>query len=171
MSSINTQPSLPVVSAIIERVHNGVTQVLVQTRWKPERDPVYSGTLEIPAGVVDEYENIYEALRREVLEETGLVIKKITPDTKTSIHTTNKEDASFAFMPFCCHQQLKNGRPWIGFVFLCEVEDAEPVAQKEEVKDIHWIDKEELKKIFKETPDQIFTLQLGVLDYYFAHTS
>lgn len=164
---MQTKPSLPVVSAIIERQHNGKTQILVQTRWKPERDPVYSGTLEIAAGVMDEYENVYDSLRREVLEETGLTIKKIKPDNQTKIYSTDKDDASFGLMPFCCHQQLKNGRPWIGFAFLCEVEDAEPKPQQEEVKDIRWMDKEELKNIFETTPEKIFTLQLGVLDYYF----
>ena len=164
---MQTKTNIPVVSAIIERQHEGKTQILVQTRWKPDRDPVYSGTLEVAAGVMDEYENVYDALKREVLEETGLHIIKIKPDNKTKIYTTGKDDASFGFMPFCCHQQLKNGRPWIGFAFICEVEDAEPKPQAEEVKDIRWIDKEELRKIFETTPEQIFTLQLGVLDYYF----
>ena len=159
--------NLPVVSALIERVHDGKTQILVQTRWKPERDPVYSGTLEIAAGVIDEYENVYDALRREVLEETGLKITKIWPDSKTKTYTTDRDDGSFGFAPFCCYQQIKNGRPWIGFAFLCEVEDKEPTAQAEEVKDIRWMDKEELREIFQKHPEQIFTLQLGVLDYYF----
>lgn len=162
--------NIPVVSAIIERIHHGVTQVLVQTRWKPERDPLYSGTLEIPAGWIDEYENIYDALKREVFEETGLVIKKIKSDKQTKIRGTTRSDASFAFIPFCCQQQLKGGKPWIGFVFLCEVKDDDPVAQKDEVKDIRWINKDDLYKIFKEKPDSIFTLQLGVLDYYFQNT-
>ncbi len=162
--------NIPIVSAIIERQHNGKTQVLVQTRWKPDRDPVYSGTLEIPAGWIDEYENVYDALKREVLEETGLVITKIKPNLQTPTHSTNKNDASFAFMPFCCQQQLQGGKPYIGFVFLCEVEDGEPTAQESEVKNIRWLDKDELKKIFIEQPNSIFTLQLGVLDYYFLNT-
>lgn len=168
--ALNTKTNIPVVSAIIERNHNGKTEVLVQTRWKPERDPVYSGTLEIPAGWIDEYENVYDALKREILEETGLVVTKIKPDVKTSEHKTEKDDSSFAFVPFCCQQQLKGGKPWIGFVFLCKVEDSEPKAQVDEVKDVRWIEKDELRKIFTETPEEIFTLQLGVLDYYFANT-
>jgi hypothetical protein len=64
--------NLPIVSAIIEREHNGEKEILVQTRWKPERDPLYSGTLEIPAGGMHVYENVYDAVKREVLEETGL---------------------------------------------------------------------------------------------------
>lgn len=164
-----TETNIPVVSAIIERVRDGKTEILVQTRWKPERDPIYSGTLEIPAGWIDVYENVYDALKREILEETGLVVTKIKPDIQTQKHSTEKNDQSFAFKPFCCQQQLKGGRPWIGFVFLCEVEDAEPMVQEEEVRDIRWMGKDKLREIFTKTPEQIFTLQLGVLDYYFSH--
>ena len=164
-----TETNIPVVSAIVERVRNGETEVLIQTRWKPERDPEYSGTLEIPAGWTDKYENVYDTLKREILEETGLVVTRIKPDIKTRVHSP-RNDGSFAFVPFCCQQQLKGGKPWVGFVFLCEVEDKEPVAQAEEVKDIRWMKKSELEKIFKETPEKIFTLQLGTLDYYFNYS-
>jgi len=27
----------------------------------------------------------------------------------------------------------------VGFVFLCQVEDAEPVPQHDEVRDVHWM--------------------------------
>ncbi len=50
--------NVPVVSALIEREHEGEKQLLIQTRWKPERDPAYSGTLEIPAGWMKVYENV-----------------------------------------------------------------------------------------------------------------
>lgn len=159
-------PCIPVVSAIIERQHGGETEVLVQTRWKPDRDAEYSGTLEIPAGWIDEYENVYEALKREILEETGLKVTAIKPDIKTKIHSP-KEDGAFAFIPFCCQQQVKGGKPWIGFVFLCQVEDKEPIAQESEVKGIRWMKKSELKELFQTKPESVFTLQLGVLDYYF----
>ncbi|MCI0597530.1 NUDIX hydrolase, partial [Candidatus Parcubacteria bacterium] len=102
---------------------------------------------------------------REVLEETGLKVIKITPDIKTKVHSP-RDDGAFAFVPFCAQQQIKGGKPWVGFVFLCEVEDTEPVAQKEETKDIRWITISELRDIFEKTPEQIFTLQLGVIDFY-----
>lgn len=159
-------PNIPVVSAIIEREKDGETEVLIQTRWKPERDPQYSGTFEIPAGWIDKYENVYDALKREVLEETGLKVIKITPDIKTKVHSP-KDDGAFAFVPFCAQQQLRGGKPWVGFVFLCEVEDTEPVAQADEAKDVHWVKKSELKRMFEQTPEKFFTLQLGVLDFYF----
>ncbi len=157
---------IPVVSAIIERFHNGEIEILVQTRWKPKNDQKYSGTLEIPAGWIDKYENIYDALRREVLEETGLKVLKIKPNIKTKTYSP-KSDGSFAFVPFCCQQQIKGGKPWIGFVFICEADDKDPVPQISEVKNIKWMKKSDLKKLFEKEPEKIFTLQLGVLDYYF----
>lgn len=160
--------SRPVVSVIIEKFKNGKKQVLTMTRWKPDRDPVYSGTLEIPAGYIDVFENVYDAVKREVFEETGLTVIKFTPDIKTKIHSP-RDDGAFAFVPFCCQQQIKNGRPWVGFVFLCKVEDIEPVPQEGETKDIKWMDYDILKSIFENHPEKIFTLQLGVLDFYFNY--
>lgn len=159
---------IPVVSAIVERVKDGKKEILVQTRWQPEIDPKYSGTIEIPAGWIDRYENVYEAVKREVFEETGLRVKKIIPEVKTKEYSP-RDDSNFAFVPFCCQQQLKGGKPWVGFVFLCEAEDGELRHQEEETKDVRWIEVKELKKIFENTPKKIFTLQLGVLEYYFRY--
>ena len=160
-----TDVNVPIVSAIIERDHDGEKEILVQTRWKPDRDPHYSGTLEIPAGGIHRYENVYDAVKREVLEETGLRVISFYPDIRTKTYAP-KDDDCFAFVPFCCQQQLKGGLPRVGFVFLCQVEDAEPVPQHEEVRDIRWMKTSELRTIIEETPERIFTLQLGVLDYY-----
>jgi len=91
--------NLPIVSAIIEREHGGEKEILVQTRWKPERDPLYSGTLEIPAGGMHVYENVYDAVKREVLEETGLRVTKFYPDLRTKTYAP-KDDDCFAFVPY-----------------------------------------------------------------------
>lgn len=160
---------IPVVSALIERQGVDEKEVLIQLRWKPERDPQYSGTWEIPAGWMDRYENVYDALKREVFEETGLRVTKVSPDIKTEYYSP-KNDKSFAFVPFCCQQQLIGGKPWVGFVFLCEVEDGLATPQKEEVKEIKWIKKSELKKMLEQSPETIFTLQLGVIDYYLQNS-
>jgi len=157
-----------IVSAIIERERNGKVEVLIQMRWKPETDPVYSGTLEIPAGGMNQYENVYDAVKREVFEETGLKVISFKPDIQTKKYSP-KDDDCFAFVPFCCQQQLKGGLPRVGFVFLCEVEDGDLKPAKREVKSIEWVDKTKLRRIVEETPEKIFTLQLGVLDYYLSY--
>ena len=157
-----------IVSAIIERERGGDIEVLVQVRWKPDTDPEYSGTLEIPAGGIHAYENVYDAVRREVLEETGLRVTSFHPDIRTRTYAP-KDDDCFAFVPFCCQQQLEGGVPRVGFVFVCRVAGGEPTAQREEVRDIRWMKKSDLRKLIDETPEKVFTLQLGVLDYYLSH--
>lgn len=160
--------AVPYCGAIVERTENGKKQVLLQTRWKPERDPVYSGTLEFPAGVLDHpYESVYEEVAREVREETGLEIRQIKGDDRTKQYTTGRDDASMAFRPYCCTQQLKNGLPWIGFVFVCEVEPGQPVAQADEVRDVQWMDIDDVRELFEKTPEKFFSLELPAWEYYF----
>jgi len=157
---------IPVVSAIIERTYNGHTEVLIQTRWQPDTDPKYSGTIEIPSGWIGKYENVYDALKREIFEETGLTVTRIKPRIKTTTYSV-VDDGSFAFVPFCCLQQTQNGLPWMGFVFICEVAEAETRHQESENKDVRWIERSKFKQLFTDTPEKIFTFQLGALELYF----
>ena len=68
--------AIPCVAAIIEKIVNNEKYILIQTRQK-EDGAETNGMLEIPAGKIREYENVFVALRREVKEETGLTITKI----------------------------------------------------------------------------------------------
>ena len=92
METVNTRA---VISAILEKVENGERKIFVQTRWKPNVSPTYSGLLEIPAGGVEAYEDVYDALKREVKEETGLDIVKIIDDYKGKVEFTREHDSSF----------------------------------------------------------------------------
>ena len=161
------QYAVPIVSAIIERERNGEIEVLVQTRWKPDKDPQESGMLEIPAGTMGKYENVYDALRREVFEETGLTVIKVKPDIRTETHM-QRADEVFAFVPFCCQQQTR-GKPRVGFVFVCTVGEGEPIPGGGEVKEVRWMRRSELRRILDQTPEKIFTFQLGALDFYLNH--
>lgn len=67
--------AIPCVAAIIEKIINNEKYILIQTRQK-ENGAETNGMLEVPAGKIREYENIFEALRREVREETGLTITR-----------------------------------------------------------------------------------------------
>ena len=68
--------AIPCVAAIIEKIVNNEKYILIQTRQK-EDGAETNGMLEIPAGKIREYKNVFVALRREVKEETGLTITKI----------------------------------------------------------------------------------------------
>jgi 8-oxo-dGTP diphosphatase len=156
-----------IISAILQKIENNETKVYVQTRWKPHTSPTYSGLIEIPAGGIDPYENVYDALSREVQEECGLRIVKVINDYRSEILEPRPNDKAFVFKPFLCQQVLEtnNGLPWIGFVFLCEVEGKVKI-QKEEAKDPNWLTLVELEEILINNPETIFPLQLPVLKYY-----
>lgn len=161
--------AVPYCGAIVERTQNGEKEILVQTRWKPHRDPVYSGTLEFPAGVLDKpFEDVHQTLARELKEEVGLTLKAIRNDHRTPALTSGKDDSILGFRPYCCTQQLKNGKPWIGFVFICEVEPGEPIAQLSEAKDAKWMKVSEVRELYKKSPEQFFGLELPAWHYYFS---
>jgi len=156
----------PVVVAIVRKNIDGIPHILMQTRWKPKEDPHYSGTLELPAGHLYSYEDIHKALKREIFEETGLKVRVIEPNKRTQ-NFTPRNDAAFGFQPFFALQQLENGLPWVGFAFLCEVEDGEFVAQESETRDQKWIPENEIKVMLHNTPEKIFTFHLPLLAFYF----
>lgn len=164
---MKTNLAIPFVAGIIERRHGGKPQLLMQTRIHTYQS-IYNGTLEFAAGKLDiQYENIYDALAREIKEETGLTLTRIIDDVQTKVHKPQKHDAAFGFRPFFCTQQLRDGFPWIGFVFRCEVADGQPVDREGESKDVHWMDAADVKKIFEQTPEKLFTLEVPAWEYYF----
>ena len=163
------QFAIPVVGALIHRVVDGEHEVLLQTRWKPGDDPVYSGTFEFPIGKLDKpFENIFAALAREISEESGLVLKSIIGESRTPLLHSDRNDEVVGFRPFCCVQQTKNGKPWAGFIFLCEVEPGEPTAQLSEAKDTRWTRLRDVKDIFDNHKEQLFGLELPAWHYLFA---
>ncbi len=156
-----------IVSAILFKKDTDGIKIFIQTRWKPHIDSPYSGMFEIPAGGIDAYENVYEALKREIKEECGLDIVKIINNFQSDIDEPVSDDKAFVFSPFVCQQVLstRNGLPWIGFVFLCEVE-GEVKMQESEAKDPQWLTLDELEKLLNTKSEKIFPLQLPVLKYY-----
>lgn len=164
---MKSNKSWPVVSAILQKKENDDLKIFIQTRWKPHVDSPYSGMLEIPAGGIESYEDVYDSLKREVKEECGLDIVKIVNDFKSTIEEPVLGDQAFVFRPFLCQQVLstRNGLPWIGFVFLCEVE-GEIKMQESEAKDPVWINLKELEEMITNKPESFFPLQLPVLKYY-----
>lgn len=162
----DNQLALPFVSAIVEREINGEKEVLLQTRWRPHAEWNYHNTIEIPAGVLDKgFENVIDAVKREVKEETGLDVVKIVGLEKSKTYSPNN-DASYAFKPFVCSQQLKGGLPWVGFAFVCNVEEGELKHQDDETRNVKWVKKKELKDLFEKNPEKFFTLHLGTLEMY-----
>lgn len=154
---------IPFVGAIIERISDdGKKQILVQIREK-KSDAIYSGSLEIPGGKLQAFEDIYATVRREVKEECGLDITFIEGE-ENRFDCVNKGDTSTVVEPFCV-TQMQDG-PFIGMIFLCRA-SGEPIASNES-REAHWIDIDELKQIIKKTPERIYTAFLAPLQKYLS---
>ena len=154
------------VESILERMEGSVRKILLQTRWKQKTSPRYSGLLEIPGGHVNDHENIFEALQREVKEECGLNIKTCRNGFRGELFKINQFEQSMVFQSFVCQQVLsKNNGLWFGFVFLCEVE-GELKTQEGETKDHRWVSIKKLEKLLEEQPEKFFPYQYQALKYY-----
>ncbi|WP_335983109.1 NUDIX hydrolase [Fusobacterium polymorphum] len=110
--------AVPCVAAIIEKIVNNEKYILIQTRQK-EDGAETNGMLELPAGKIREYENIFEALRREVKEETGLSITKILGEDN-QISNFIKGNEVISYTPYCITQNLSGAYSIILNTFLCE---------------------------------------------------
>lgn len=155
--------TVPCVAAIIEKITNNEKYILIQTRQK-EDGAETNGMLELPAGKIREYENIFEALRREVKEETGLSITKILGEDN-QISNFIKGNEVISYTPYCITQNLSGAYSIILNTFLCEVK-GELLTETNESQNIHWIKIEEFKKILKNNPEKIFLLHINALQKY-----
>ena len=155
--------AVPCVAAIIEKIINNEKYILIQTRQK-EDGAETNGMLEIPAGKIREYENIFVALRREVKEETGLTITKILGEDK-QISNLIKGNEVISYSPYCITQNLSGAYFIILNTFLCEVE-GELLTETNESQNIHWINIEEIRRFLKNNPEKIFLLHINALQKY-----
>ncbi len=157
--------ALPFVGAIVEKDIAGEKHVLIQTRWMPAQDPIYSGMLEIPAGVLDSgYENIFDVVRREVAEETGLTVGQIKGEELSKTITVG-DDKVLLFESYAQEQVIKGQRPYVGSVFICTA-DGELKHQDEETRDPRWMRVSEVLRMLKQTPEKFFPLQVPALMKY-----
>lgn len=138
--------AIPCVAAIIEKIVNNEKYILIQTRQK-EDGAETNGMLEVPAGKIREYENIFRALRREVKEETGLTITKILGEDKQISNLIDGNEV-ISYTPYCVTQNLSGAYSIILNTFLCEAE-GELLTETNESQNIHWMKIEELKKFLK----------------------
>ena len=136
--------TVPCVAAIIEKIVNNEKYILIQTRQK-EDGAETNGMLELPAEKIREYENIFEALRREVKEETGLSITKILGEDN-QISNFIKGNEVISYTPYCITQNLSGAYSIILNTFLCEAK-RELLTETNESQNIHWIKIEEFKKL------------------------
>lgn len=156
--------AIPCVGAIIEKVISNEKYILIQTRQKEDGNETNS-MIEIPAGKIREYENIFLALRREVWEETGLKITQIYGEDST-VDTQTENVSTLSFQPFCITQNLSGAYSIILNTFLCEAE-GDLIKTTNETENIYWIRAVELRQMLNENPENIFFMHINALKKYF----
>ena len=153
----------PCVGAIIEKTIQNETYILIQTRQKEDGGKT-NGMLEIPAGKIREYEDVFSALRREVREETGLNITKIDGEERAvSVETDGITTVSFT--PYCITQNLSGAYSILLNTFLCEAE-GELLPNTNETEDIHWMSVNEVRRLVMEAPEKLFFMHINALKQY-----
>ena len=152
----------PAVGAIIEKDINGVKHILVQKRQKNNGE---NGLIEMPAGKIRDFENIFDALKREVKEETGLKITNIIGEDYQIIKTGSYSTIDFS--PFCITQNLAGGYSLILFTFICKGE-GKIYKKSDESSDIHWLEADKLRLLFEKYPEKIFPMHMNSLKKYFG---
>lgn len=153
----------PAVGAIIEKVSNDKKYILIQDRNKNNND-IETGMIEIPAGKIREYENVFDALRREVWEETGLNIKEIIGEEE-KIVSINSGYETISYVPFCTTQNLSGGYSIILQTFICHAE-GELLKQTNETINIHWQLLSEVASMIETNPEKFYPMHINALRQY-----
>ena len=128
--------------AIIERTIEDRIEVVVQ--W---RNKIGEECYEFPGGSVEEFESLFDALKREVKEETGLDVIEATGQDNCI-----KTDGGFGnfevecFKPYSVYQTTRGGFDSMGVHFICKV-TGEMLSEGDATKDIKWIGLDELKNL------------------------
>ncbi|WP_207204726.1 NUDIX hydrolase [Miniphocaeibacter massiliensis] len=152
--------SIPCAGAIIEKEINNNLYILMQERHK-ENKPQELGLLEIPAGKIRENENIFDCIKREIKEETGLNIVDVKGKENSSIYRNNGYEV-IDFSPYHCTQNLIGNYPVILMVFICQT-TGKLLSSSNESKNYKWISIAELKTLVEKTPEKIYPMDLALL--------
>lgn len=150
----------PCVGAIIKKVVGNEPYILLQTRQKEDGNET-NGMLEIPAGKIREYEDVFSALRREAWEETGLKITKIYGED-SSVCTQIGDVTTISFTLYCVTQNLSGAYSIILNTFLCEAE-GDLMESTNETEQVHWEKVSEIKRLLEEHPEKIFFMHINAL--------
>ncbi|MTI57461.1 NUDIX hydrolase [Geosporobacter ferrireducens] len=155
--------AIPGVGGIIEKVVDGVTYILIQDRCKADC-PLERGLIEIPAGKIQAFENIYNCLRREVREETGLEITMIEGEGDTLVYEGNGYKV-LNYTPFCSIQNIEGTYPIMVQIFICRAA-GELLDKSDEARNMRWVSLEELEELLDKKEKHFYPMHVITLRKY-----
>lgn len=152
--------------AIIERVVEDRTEIVIQVRNKPN-EPTHQ--IELPGGRLEPYEPLLTALAREVKEETGLDITEVEgAHTRSDTSGMNPEFVVECIRPFAAYQTIKGPIDSVGYYFRCKAE-GELLTSGDDTTGIRWIDVAELRSMFEQDPLQFTNVDRAGIQFYLMH--
>ena len=157
--------AIPGAGGLIRRIREGEAWLLIQERDKAG-SPAETGLIEIPAGKIRGCENIFDCLRREIREETGLAVTWIQGEAEAVRVRSNGYDV-LSYTPYSSAQNLQGEYPIMVQTFLCEV-DGIGLASSDEARAIRWIRLADLRRMVHEEPQRFYPMHLTTLRKYLA---
>jgi ADP-ribose pyrophosphatase len=157
--------AIPGVGGILEATQNGVRSILLQERCKPDAPDDY-GLLEIPTGKIRAFENIFDCLRREVQEETGLEVLEIFGEGRSVIREYDRYQV-LNYSPFAAVQNLKGTYPIIAQIFICTVQ-GRVKAHTDESRNLRWVALPELRRTLALEEERFYPMHIITLRKYLA---
>ena len=154
--------SKPAAGGIIERIVDGEVYILMQERDKG--NDLEEGMIEIPAGKIREFENIYDCLRREIFEETGLEVTFIQGEDEAEIIEHNGYKV-INYTPFSCSQNVAGEYPIMVQVFICRA-SGEVLNGSDESRNIRWVSLTELGNMLRDKEESFYPMHISTLKKY-----
>ncbi len=155
--------SIPGVGGIIEKNINGIDFILIQNRCKDKAKSEF-GLMEIPAGKIREFENIFDCLRREIWEETGLKVTNIKGENEVIVFEANGYKV-LNYTPFSCSQNIEGIYPILVQIFICNAE-GELLNKSNETTNIRWISLAELTNLLEKDTSMFYPMHVSTLKKY-----
>jgi ADP-ribose pyrophosphatase/8-oxo-dGTP diphosphatase len=155
--------AIPGAAGLIRALREGEEWILLQERNKTGASSE-AGLIEIPAGKIRAFENIYDCLRREVREETGCTVIRIQGEDE-AVHVLMNGYDVLSYAPYACAQNLAGHYPIMVQTFLCEV-DGLPLQQSDESRDIRWVRRRDLARLLQQSPERFYPMHLSALRRY-----
>jgi 8-oxo-dGTP diphosphatase len=146
--------------AIIERENGEETEILLQVRSRPGEPERW----ELPGGQIESFESVYEALKREIAEETGLQIHVVSDEHSQLLHQS--DDATVeTFEPFFAYQTVNGPVDSLGFYFRCSAH-GELTEVGDNAKRPTWFGIQNLEHRFEDDREQFDWLTQAALGRY-----
>lgn len=149
---------VPNVNAVVYRSTDRA-DVLLQRRDKPN-EPV-RGLLEIPGGRWRAGEKPDEAVRREVMEETGVTVLAVAGAIRMRSH--GPETTTAGGVPAAVVVGTGGAYPSLHVVFEC-VGDGDPRGVPGEVADPRWWPTDEVRRLLAEEPESFVSVTHTILE-------